>query len=125
VQWKIFDAGRIRANIRVQDARQEEALATYEAVVLGAFEETEDLLVAYAKEQTRHRWLADAASSSQDSLHLARQLYDHGLTGFINVLEAERSTYQAQDALAQSDQAVTQDLIALYKALGGGWETVE
>jgi NodT family efflux transporter outer membrane factor (OMF) lipoprotein len=125
VQWKIFDAGRIRANIRVQDARQEEALATYEAVVLGAFEETEDLLVAYAKEQTRHRWLADAAASSQDSLHLARQLYDHGLTGFINVLEAERSTYQAQDALAQSDQAVTQDLIALYKALGGGWETVE
>jgi NodT family efflux transporter outer membrane factor (OMF) lipoprotein len=122
VQWRIFDAGRIRANIRVQDARQEQALALYEQTVLTAFEEVEDALVAYAQEQVRRRSLTEALASSRDSLHLARQLYDHGLTGFINVLEAERSLHQAEDALAQSDQAVTQQLIALYKALGGGWE---
>ena len=125
VQWRIFDAGRIRANIRVQDARQDEALAAYEETVLMSFEDVENSLVAYAKEQIRRRSLEDAVASSQDSLHLANQLYGNGLASFINVLDAERSLYQAQDALVQSDKAVTQNLISLYKALGGGWETLE
>jgi outer membrane protein TolC len=63
--------------------------------------------------------------SSQDSLHLANQLYGNGLASFINVLDAERSLYQAEDALVQSDKAVTQNLISLYKSLGGGWEKLE
>ncbi len=122
VQWKVFDAGRIRANIRVQNARQEQALAAYEKTVLTSFEEVENALVAYAKEQIRRRSLEDAVKSSQDSLHLANQLYSNGLASFINVLDAERSLYHAEDALAQSDKAITQHLIGLYKALGGGWE---
>ena len=122
VQWKIFDAGRIRANIRVQDARQEQVLANYEKVVLTSFEEVENALTAYAKEQTRRQALADAEKSSQESLHLANQLYTEGLVNFINVLDAERSLFQTQDALAQSDLAVTKNLIALYKSLGGGWD---
>jgi NodT family efflux transporter outer membrane factor (OMF) lipoprotein len=125
VQWRIFDAGRIRANIRVQNARQEQALAAYEKTVLLSFEDVENSLVAYAKEQIRRRSLDDAVTSSQDSLHLANQLYANGLASFINVLDAERSLYQAEDALVQSDKAVTQNLISLYKALGGGWETLE
>jgi NodT family efflux transporter outer membrane factor (OMF) lipoprotein len=125
VQWRIFDAGRIRANIRVQNARQEQDLAAYEKTVLTSFEEVENSLVAYAKEQVRRRSLEDAVKSSQDSLHLANQLYANGLASFINVLDAERSLYQAEDALVQSDKAVTQNLISLYKALGGGWETLE
>lgn len=122
VQWNLFDAGRIRANIKVQNARQEQALAGYEKTTLTAFEDVENALVAYAKEQVRHRSLEDAAKSSQESLHLANQLYANGLSDFINVLDAERSLYQAQDALVQSDHAVTTDLVVLYKALGGGWE---
>jgi len=125
VQWRIFDAGRIRANIRVQDARQDRALAAYEKTVLLSFEDVENSLVAYAKEQIRRRSLEDAVTSSQDSLHLASQLYGNGLASFINVLDAERSLYQAEDALVQSDKAVTQNLISPYKALGGGWETLE
>jgi len=125
VQWRIFDAGRVRANIRVQNARQEQALAAYEKTVLSSFEEVENLLVAYAKEQIRRRSLEDAFKSSQDSVHLADQLYSSGLANFINVLDAERSLYQAEDALAQSDSTVTQNLIGLYKALGGGWEDIE
>jgi outer membrane protein TolC len=125
VQWRIFDAGRIRANIRVQDARQEQALAAYEETVLMSFEDVENSLVAYAKEQIRRRSLEDAVESSQDSLHLANQLYGNGLASFINVLDAERSLYQAEDALVQSDKAVTQNLISLYKSLGGGWEKLE
>ena len=122
VQWRIFDAGRIRANIRVQNARQEQSLAAYEETVLMSFEDVENSLVAYAKEQIRRRSLEDAVTSSKDSLHLANQLYSNGLASFINVLDAERSLYQAEDALVQSDKAVTQNLISLYKALGGGWE---
>jgi NodT family efflux transporter outer membrane factor (OMF) lipoprotein len=122
VQWRIFDAGRIRANIKVQNARQEQALAAYESTVLTAFEDVENGLVAYANEQVRHQSLADAVVSSQKSLDLANRLYASGLTDFLHVLDAERSLYQAQDALAKSDEAISANLISLYKSLGGGWE---
>jgi len=124
VQWRIFDAGRIRANIRVQNARQAQALATYEQTVLTAFAEVENDLVAYANEQIRRRSLAEAVASSQKSLDLANQLYANGLVDFLHVLDAERSLYQAQDALVQSDRTVSVYLISLYKSLGGGWETL-
>ncbi len=125
VQWRIFDAGRIRANIKVKNAQQEQALAAYEQTVLTAFEEVENNLVLYAKEQVRRRALQDAVNASQKSLDTANRLYASGLTDFIHVLDAERSLYQTQDALAQSDRTVATDVIALYKSLGGGWETVE
>ena len=125
VQWRIFDAGRIRANVKVQNARQEQALANYENTTLIAFEDVENALTAYAKEQIRRQSLGDAVKSSEESLRLANQLYANGLANFINVLDAERSLYQAQDALVQSDKTVTTDVIALYKSLGGGWETIQ
>jgi outer membrane protein, multidrug efflux system len=125
VQWKLFDAGRVRANIRVQDARQEEALAAYERTVLGAFEEVENGLVSYAKEQVRRQSLEEALASSRKSLELATRLYAGGLTDFLRVLDAERSLYEAQDRLAQSDKAVSGNLIALYESLGGGWQGYE
>jgi outer membrane protein, multidrug efflux system len=122
VQWNIFDAGRIRANIKVQNARQEEVLGYYEETSLRAFEDVENALVAYAKEQVRRRSLEDAVKSSQESLSLANKLYANGLTDFINVLDAERSLYEAENALANSDMTVSADVVALYKSLGGGWE---
>src|SRR5690242_6151570 len=124
VQWRIFDAGRIRANIKVKTAQQEQALAAYEQTVLTAFAEVEDNLVLYAKEQVRRRSLEDAVVASQKTLDTANKLYANGLTDFIHVLDAERSLYHAQDALVQSDRTVSANLIALYKSLGGGWETV-
>jgi outer membrane protein TolC len=90
---------------------------------LGAFEDVENALTAYAKEQIRRQQLAAAVRSSEESLRLANQLYANGLSNFLNVLDAERSLYQAQDALVQSDRTISANLIALYKALGGGWET--
>jgi outer membrane protein, multidrug efflux system len=122
MQWRIFDAGRIRSNIKVQNARQEQALAAYEKTVLTAFEEVENGLVLYAKEQVRRRFLEDAVVSSQKSLDTANQLYANGLTDFLRVLDAERSLYQSQDALVQSDRTISANLISLYKSLGGGWE---
>jgi len=125
VQWRIFDAGRIRANIKVQDARQEQALAAYEQTVLTAFEDVENGLVSYANEQIRRRSLENAVTSSRKSLALANKLYANGLTDFLHVLDAERSLYQAQDTLALSERTVSVNLISLYKSLGGGWETAE
>jgi len=64
-------------------------------------------------------------TSSQKSLDLANKLYANGLTDFLHVLDAERSLYQAQDALVQSDRTVSTDLVSLYKSLGGGWESLD
>jgi len=122
VQWRIFDAGRIRAGIRVQNARVDQALAAYEQSMLAAFTDVETALTAYAREQTRRQSLAHAAQAGEQAVVLARDLYQHGLADFLRVLEAQRSLYQSQDALIESDRAVSSDLIALYKALGGGWE---
>jgi multidrug efflux system outer membrane protein len=125
MEWRIFDAGRIRSNIKVQNARQEQALAAYERTMLTAFEEVENGLVLYAKEQVRRRSLEDAVVSSQKSLNTANNLYANGLIDFLRVLDAERSLYQSQDALVQSDRTISANLISLYKSLGGGWEHME
>jgi NodT family efflux transporter outer membrane factor (OMF) lipoprotein len=122
VQWRLLDFGRIRANIRVADAQQEEALAVYEKTILTSLQDVENALVAYAKEQVRYRSLKDAADADQRAVELANELYTKGLADFLNVLDAQRSLYLAQDQLVQSQQAVSQNLAALYKALGGGWE---
>jgi multidrug efflux system outer membrane protein len=121
VQWELFEAGRIRANVRVQNARQEQALDAYQQTVLVALEDTENALTAYAKEQIRHESLSQSIQANQQALELSTQLYKSGLTDFLRVLDSERSLYAAQDALVQSDQSVSLDLVQLYKALGGGW----
>jgi outer membrane protein, multidrug efflux system len=122
VQWRIFEAGRIRANIAVQNARVDQALAAYEQAMLAAFTEVEGALTAYAKEQTRRQSLAHGTQASEQAVALAGDLYRNGLADFLRVLESQRSLYQSQDNLIQSERAVSSDLIALYKALGGGWE---
>ncbi len=122
VTWRLLEFPQIRAKIRAQSARQEQALAEYEKTVLTAFEEAENALVAYQQEQERCRQLREAVAASRQAAALARQLYDQGLIEFLNVLDAERSLYQIEDQHAQSEQAVVTYLVALFKALGGGWE---
>jgi outer membrane protein TolC len=125
VSWPVFDGGRIRGNIEVQNARQEQALAGYERTVLGALRDVEDALIAYGKEQARRKTLADAASSNRRAANLANDLFQAGRTDFLSVLQAQRDLFESEDALVQSDRAVTANLIALYKALGGGWQLTE
>jgi multidrug efflux system outer membrane protein len=122
VQWDLFEAGSIVANIHVQNARQEEALDQYRQTVLVALEDTENALTAYAREQVRRKSLARSVDANQQALELAAQLYKSGLTDFLRVLDSETTLYSAQDALVQSDQTVSLDLVQLYKALGGGWQ---
>jgi len=122
ITWPIFTAGRIRANIEVQNALEEQALLTYDQAVLTALSDVENALVAYANEQQRRAALVDSVQYNRQALDLSTRLYNAGLTEFLNVLTAERSLYGAEDSLAQSQGAVASDLAALYKALGGGWE---
>jgi NodT family efflux transporter outer membrane factor (OMF) lipoprotein len=122
VQWRIFDAGRIRANVRVQNARQEQALAGYELTVLNSMEEVENALTAYAREQTRRQSLAAAVHANEQALEISNQLYRNGLEDFLRVLDSQRAVFLSQEALVLSDRDVSLNLVSLYKALGGGWE---
>jgi outer membrane protein TolC len=123
VRWPVFDAGRIRANIEVQNALQEESLAAYQQTVLTALKDVETTLVDYAKEQEHRQSLSEAVAYNRKAVELARTLYVAGRTDFLNVLDAQRSLYVSEDALVRSTRSVASGLIALYKALGGGWET--
>jgi multidrug efflux system outer membrane protein len=122
VSWPIFDAGRIRSNITVQSAREEQALAQYQAAVLTSLEDVENAIVAYGQEQARHRELQNAVDANRRSVELANQLYQKGLTDFLNVLESQRSLFASEDQLVQSERNMSSDVVSLYKALGGGWE---
>ena len=124
-QWDLFEAGRIRANVRAQTARQEQALAAYEKTALAALEDAENALTAYAQEQNRRAALARSETADRQALDLADELYRSGLADFLRVLDSERALYAAQDALAQSDAAISLNLVQLYKALGGGWQNGE
>jgi NodT family efflux transporter outer membrane factor (OMF) lipoprotein len=123
VQWEIFQAGSIRANVRAQNVRQEQALDAYAQTVLVALEDAANALTAYAREQTRRESLSQSVQADEQALELSTQLYSNGLTDFLHVLDSECSLYSAQDALVQSDQTVSLNLVQLYKALGGGWES--
>jgi len=121
LSWPIFHAGSIRANIEVQSALEEQALRSYESTVLGALEEVENALVAFAGEQSRREALAGAVSEAREAVRLARIKYEAGLTDFVNLLDAERSLLSFRDQQVESEGAVVSDLVRLYKALGGGW----
>jgi outer membrane protein TolC len=117
-----LDYGRVRSQIKAASAQADQSLAAYEKTVLISFEEVENALVAYANEQTRYKALSDAVAANRASLELATDRYHNGLADFLNVLDAERSLYQSEDQLADSQGTVSVNLVALYKALGGGWE---
>lgn len=122
VDWKIFSAGRIKYNIELQKALQSESAIFYQQTILTALQEVENALIASAKEQEHRKALVDAVASNRKAVELATKLYTEGETDFLNVLEAQRSLFASENALVQSTRTVSTNLIALYKALGGGWE---
>jgi outer membrane protein, multidrug efflux system len=118
----IFDAGQRRATIRLQDVRAKEAALAYAQAVLGALHEVEDAITAYDRERARRASLETAATETRTALTLARQRYAAGSVSYRDVLDAEDRLEQAELALTASTAATAQDLVGLYKALGGGWE---
>jgi NodT family efflux transporter outer membrane factor (OMF) lipoprotein len=121
-RWTIFDGGRRWANLDRSKARVAAAIANYEGNVLAALRDVESALTAYTHDQVRRGTLTTLEAKNQEAVRIAQEQYAHGLVDLLDVLEVQRNLYVAQDALAQSDQAVSSDLVAIYKALGGGWE---
>lgn len=117
----IFNAGRIRSNIKVEDARLDQAILSYEDTLRRSLEEVENSLTSYEREREQRAQLEKAVVSNRRSVEMARELYTAGLSDFLSVLEAEKALYASEDDLAQSEAAVATNLVALYKALGGGW----
>lgn len=122
VNWSLYDGGRTRAVIEIGESRRERAQLAYEKTVLTALNEAENAIVALDRERATQTALAEAVAASQRAVLIARGQYKAGITTFLNVLQGENALYQNQDKLAQSDQRLALATIALYKALGGGWQ---
>lgn len=125
IRWPIFDAGKLWANVKIENAREQESLIQYKQTVLTALEDVDNALVALEQEQQRRTSLRAAVAADQRAVDLSQQLYTKGLADFLNVLDSQRNLFAAQDQLVQSERAVSSNLVALYKALGGGWEEAD
>ena len=122
ITWAALDLGRVRARIKAANARADAQLAAYERAVLGALEETENALVNFGRELVRRDYLKESVRSAAEAVALARQRYEGGVADFLPVLDAERTLLDVEGQLAQSESRTATDLVAIYKALGGGWE---
>lgn len=121
ISLPLFTGGKLKNQVRAEEARTQQALAAYEQVVLRALEEVQNALVAYGQEKERRDRLLQAVNASQRAVDLVQTQYVSGLTNFQNYLDAQRSLFRQQDDLAQSAGQVVNNLITLNRALGGGW----
>jgi outer membrane protein, multidrug efflux system len=122
LSWGLLDFGHTYQRIRAAGARNAEALADYEQTVLLALEETENALSDYARERQRLDHLTRAADASRSAADLAGQRFEGGVSDFLTALDAYRTSLEADDQLAISQTRTATALVAIYKALGGGWE---
>jgi len=122
ITWAAFDLGRVRAEVAGSRAHADVALAGYEQTVLRALEETENALITHARTRDSLTDAAAAAAASQTAAHIARTRYEGGMVDFLDVLDAERTQLADEDRLAQSRTDAATSLVAVYKALGGGWQ---
>ena len=121
-QWNLFNYGRIKNNIRVQDARLEQLLTAYQNAVLKAQQEVEDALIAFLRSQDRAAFLAESTAAARRSLDLAVLQYREGTKDFTTVLVAEQALLNDQDNLTATLGNISISLVGVYRALGGGWE---
>jgi NodT family efflux transporter outer membrane factor (OMF) lipoprotein len=122
IVWPIFNYGRIKNNVRIEDARLQQLLVGYQDVVLRAAQEVEDGLTGYLKSQESAVFAANAVDGAQRAVDLAFVQYREGAVDFQRVLDAQRSLLEEQNTLARTRSSIATNLISLYKALGGGWE---
>jgi NodT family efflux transporter outer membrane factor (OMF) lipoprotein len=123
--WPVLDFGTLDARIEVADYRAREALLRYKANVLGAVQEVDQAIAGYNAQQSRLNSLARARSAALDAVRLSTERYERGLTDFLNVLDAERQRFEIEAQYEISRRTAGVQLVALYKALGGGWENYQ
>ncbi len=122
--WPVFRAGAIRNNIKVQKELQQQALLRYEAALLSALEEVENSLISYSEGLKKFEMLQSASEAARTAAELAVHQYATGMTGFSDVLDAQRSLLSFEDQVAESQGALLTGIVQLYKALGGGWQSL-
>jgi len=125
LQWNIFNYGQITNQVRVQDARLQQQLLNYQNTVISAQREVENSLVAFLRLQDRVQALAESTAAAQGSLNLAMVQYRQGITDFTTVLTAQQALLAEQDSLVSTLGDISISLVAVYRALGGGWEIRE
>ena len=118
----LFEGGRLKATLHFREATQQEAAINYQRTVLRAWHEVDNALTAYSTEQARREQLRLAEADNRRALGLAQSRYQQGVADFLAVLDAERNLLATQQQLADSTATISSNLVALYKALGGGWE---
>lgn len=125
VSWNVFDGNRIRSNIKVQNELQKQSLLNYEQTILLSLEEVENAVTSYTQNVIRREALKRATDASRRSVELAvgRFAGGQGVGDLLDVLVAQRDLFSAEDALIRSETQLSTDLVSIYKALGGGWET--
>jgi NodT family efflux transporter outer membrane factor (OMF) lipoprotein len=120
--WSLLDFGTLDSLVEVADFREKEFLLNYRRTVLGAVQQVDSAAQLYAAEQNSLAYLSTALEASQRSLALATERYEHGLTDYLNVLDAQRQEFDLENQYAASNQTAADALVALYRGLGGGWE---
>ena len=120
--WNILNYGRIRNNVRVQDARLQQLLENYQTTVLNAVKEVENGMVGFVKSREQERILAETEVAARRALTLANTGYREGFSDFQRVLDAQGSLLQAQRQLVTTRSTTVSSAIDIYRALGGGWE---
>ena len=125
ISWPIFHAGAIRNNIKAQGAIAEQLLASYEQTVLSAVGEVRDSLSSNVKEYERSESLRRGVEAAQAALDVANDKYANGLVDFTNVINAQRSLTSLSEEYVISQGQISANAVALFKALGGGWQPME
>lgn len=122
VQWNAFSGWRIQSNIDAADSRTKQALSTYQQAILTSLEDVENALTQYVQNQAQRAALREAVQADQRAVDLANDRYKSGIGDFLTVLVNQRELYDAEAQLVESQTSVTTSLVAVYKALGGGWD---
>ena len=125
VSIPIFRGGQLTGELRLRESQEREAAISFQQTVLRAWQEVDDALTAYAEAQARRRDVAEAAKQNEAALGAARQRYGEGAADFLNVVNSQAQLLQSEDDLAAAGTEIATDLVALYRALGGGWEVTE
>jgi multidrug efflux system outer membrane protein len=121
VSWPALDLGGAHQRLKAQEARSDAALANYDQTVLAALEDLENALVGYRQQQAQLVSLSNQAAASRRAAELARIQYKEGGIDFLVLLDAERTLLAAEDSLTVAETGVNTNVVAIYKALGGGW----
>jgi multidrug efflux system outer membrane protein len=125
IRWPIFDLGHVQARIDASDALAQQKLAMFQKTVLGALEDIDTAMVRFSREEERRARLSTAARANAKAAGLADERYRAGLDSFLDLLDAQQRQFESEDRLAQSEVQNALYLVAVYKALGGGWDLGE